>query len=162
MSLNHLITGNPYPLNVEFNDVTIDGLLTVDGNPLAKIDSGQYTSGLTGDAATLNGLNEPAPPIYTRIGDVVTIHGGMRCNPLQDQVRFLINLPPGTSNNNTNLNFIINGTKGGVIAYIQTDAVVTGGTQLEFFVDTVNGATLVPASATNTIFQYFITFVSTI
>lgn len=161
MSLNQIVVSNPTPLNVEFNDVVIDGTLTIDGNIITSVDSGQYASGITGEPATLSNLVEQSAPIYSRIGSVVTITGSWICDPLQDQVRVTINLPPGTSNANANISAIVTGNKIAEISYTGTAFTVVGGTQLLFFVNTVNNATIVPVNATATAFNYYVSFVST-
>lgn len=77
MSLNHLVTNNTDPLNVEFNDVKIDGVLEVDGVVFAAPTSGTYVSTIVAS----NGVVATIEPIaFVKVGKICKVTALVSCD----------------------------------------------------------------------------------
>ena len=141
-------------------DIAGDGDLTfVDVSNVGRIFNGVHNS-FIGNATNLVNLNEPSSPIYTRVGDTITISGSFRADVTFKSCSIELNLLNGTLNNNTQIS--VTGQANKAIAGSQTlvpfDISVSGGDRATIYWYTVNDTPIDFLKMDNTVFFYTITY----
>jgi hypothetical protein len=106
MSLNHILTANANPLDVQVNNLTVDGTLTLANHPLTAVSSGVYTP-IVGSADAGVGVVGTVECSYYKIGTLVKVsaHASVTFAGVAtpETFKFQVSVPVGMQVSGTNI-----------------------------------------------------------